>query len=771
MRGNTRDTDPAGPDIAAVQRLRELSVRLITIADTRLIFDEALAGVMELTRADRGDFQLFDRKSKTLSIAAHRHVGPRYLQYFGNAAATRAWITQRALQRRKRLIVADITIDPKWEAQRTIARSTGFRAVGALPLFERNSGIPVGVISALFRKPCRPCARDLFLVDFYVQQAAQVIALKMEVDRLRARAQSLQAAVDLLGLGLYAWDLQSNALKWDARTKAIWGLPADAVIDYHGWHSRVHPDDAARVDVAFARCRDAGSGRKYDIEYRVNGADGVERWVSTRGQTFSHNGGAVNFIGVACDITARKEAELRLRHREARLTSILLQLPLGLGLLDKNGDLLLSAGALGSLWNTLKPSIDASQTSEWLSYDEAGSPLKSKDYPAARALRGESAMQGTDFIHTADDGRKSWMRVRAAPFRDDDGGANGAIGILEDIEAAKQPEEALREKDELLRQFSEQSTSALWILDVGTRQVEYLSAAHKTILGQHRQPIHWLEAIHPEDRSRTSDKLERAVQGAVVVQEYRILRPDGTLRFIRESIFPIRDANGKVWRVGGIAHDITSNASQVYVVPDATTPERIMRPLQHAGYNVRVFTSKQFLDIADVLAPGCTILDIRGSEMSRSLDILRQLKWKRNHLPLIVIAGGGVDVTVMVQALRSGAVDWLEAPFPDRKLLDTVSSALATVQIFADDKRDVDFARASIANMSERERQVLEYLLAGLTNKEIARELGISPRTVELHRGNVMELLRARTLPEAVLMATAAGLQPARSSRRTTPQG
>jgi FixJ family two-component response regulator len=140
---------------------------------------------------------------------------------------------------------------------------------------------------------------------------------------------------------------------------------------------------------------------------------------------------------------------------------------------------------------------------------------------------------------------------------------------------------------------------------------------------------------------------------------------------------------------------------------------------------------------------------------------LRQLKANGNNLPLIVTGVSSGNVTLAIQAMKAGAVDWLEMPYQDDQLLMAVSSALADIRLSAERSRDAEFARARIAGMSVRERQVLEGLLAGGTNKVIGRALGISPRTVELHRASVMERLGVGTLPEAVLMAAAAGVRPA----------
>ena len=137
---------------------------------------------------------------------------------------------------------------------------------------------------------------------------------------LRESKARLQAAVDLVGLGCYAWNPQTNALEWDAGLKAMWGLPADVPVDWDVWRAGVHPDDRARVEAAVQRCADPQGDGVYDVEYRViRKNDGVERWVATRGQTHFDHDRPVSFYGVAIDITDRKRIESTLERRvEAR---------------------------------------------------------------------------------------------------------------------------------------------------------------------------------------------------------------------------------------------------------------------------------------------------------------------------------------------------------------------------------------------------------------------------------------------------------------------
>jgi PAS domain S-box-containing protein len=134
--------------------------------------------------------------------------------------------------------------------------------------------------------------------------------------RLLESEARLQVAVDLVRLGRYVWNPQTNELQWDDTLRAMWGLAAGAPVDYEVWRAGVHPDDLARVEAAVHRCTDPRGDGVYDIEYRVIGKmDGVERWIATRGQTNFENEAPVSFFGVALEVTGRKRIERRLERR------------------------------------------------------------------------------------------------------------------------------------------------------------------------------------------------------------------------------------------------------------------------------------------------------------------------------------------------------------------------------------------------------------------------------------------------------------------------
>jgi two-component system response regulator FixJ len=176
-----------------------------------------------------------------------------------------------------------------------------------------------------------------------------------------------------------------------------------------------------------------------------------------------------------------------------------------------------------------------------------------------------------------------------------------------------------------------------------------------------------------------------------------------------------------------------------------------------AGIDVQTYESAvAFLDVAAKVKLGCVITDVRMPELS-GVDLLRRLRELKLGVPVIVITGHG-DVPLAVEAMKIGAVDFLEKPFDDEVLLASVRSALN--QLDRDSKRQAERGEIEgrLAALSNRERDVLEGLVAGHANKQIAYDLGISPRTIEIYRANLMTKMQAASLSDLVRMALIAGI-------------
>ncbi len=157
-----------------------------------------------------------------------------------------------------------------------------------------------------------------------------------------------------------------------------------------------------------------------------------------------------------------------------------------------------------------------------------------------------------------------------------------------------------------------------------------------------------------------------------------------------------------------------------------------------------------FLKMAPGLDRACLVTDLRMPDMS-GVELLRRLRDAKAMLPTIVITGHA-DVPMAVEAMKAGALDFIEKPFEDEVLLDAIARAVAELDRKSVVAEDTGAIRDRIERLSERERQVMKAIVAGLPNKTIAYDLDISPRTVEVHRANVMAKMQARNLPELVRM-------------------
>ncbi len=196
----------------------------------------------------------------------------------------------------------------------------------------------------------------------------------------------------------------------------------------------------------------------------------------------------------------------------------------------------------------------------------------------------------------------------------------------------------------------------------------------------------------------------------------------------------------------------------IYVIDDDDAVRQSLEfLLKTAGMTVRGFEhAKAFLDILPQVGHGCVITDVRMPGMS-GIDLLTRLKDSNPKLPVIIITGHG-DISLAVEAMKIGAIDFLEKPFDDDHLIAAVRAALNRDAGVVKRKAELGEITEKLAALSNRERQVLDGLVAGKANKSIAFDLGISPRTVEIYRANVMTKMAANSLSDLVRMAMLADI-------------
>ena len=190
--------------------------------------------------------------------------------------------------------------------------------------------------------------------------------------------------------------------------------------------------------------------------------------------------------------------------------------------------------------------------------------------------------------------------------------------------------------------------------------------------------------------------------------------------------------------------------STVFVVDDdPAMRESLSWLLQSAGLSVETFESAEhFLSRCDATRPGCLLLDLKLPGRS-GLELQHELASRDVSLPIIFLTGYA-EVPTAVRALKTGAFDFLEKPFGDETLLDCVRRAVDVDRRMRLEKEQISGVTVRLTRLSPREREVMELMIAGKPTKVIASELGLSPKTVEVHRGRVMRKMEVRTLPHLV---------------------
>ena len=179
--------------------------------------------------------------------------------------------------------------------------------------------------------------------------------------------------------------------------------------------------------------------------------------------------------------------------------------------------------------------------------------------------------------------------------------------------------------------------------------------------------------------------------------------------------------------------------------------------LKTSGFDVVTYPSGvAFLKEIDRNTLGCVLLDVRMPEMD-GLEVQQALLDRGIAMPIIVLTGHG-DVTIAVRAMKGGAVDFIEKPFEKATLLEAIAAAFERISNNSNSAQRAQAAKVMLAKLTPREQEVLKGLVQGLPNKTIAYDLDISPRTVEVHRANLMSKLGARSLSEALRLGFSAGL-------------
>ena len=204
---------------------------------------------------------------------------------------------------------------------------------------------------------------------------------------------------------------------------------------------------------------------------------------------------------------------------------------------------------------------------------------------------------------------------------------------------------------------------------------------------------------------------------------------------------------------------MTEDNPVVYVVDDdPSVLEALERLLRSAGHDAKIFSSAfEFLDFNHPDAPGCLILDIKMPRLD-GLELQDRLSEKGISLPIIFITGHGT-VPSSVKAFKAGAMDFLQKPFKDKDLLDAVSRGIEKHRRLRQEQKEMKMLRDRLDTLTPREREVFALVASGMLNKQVAFDLGISEKTIKIHRARVMQKMAAQSLADLVRFAEKLGIR------------
>lgn len=384
---------------------------------------------------------------------------------------------------------------------------------------------------------------------------------------LAAGLERLALAQHASGIAIYDHDLRSGRVFWDARMRAIWGVPDDVAISQEVFAAGLHPDDVEAVEAAFARALDPAGDSAYDAEYRViSRLDGVTRWVAASGRVAFDRGTALRHVGTVRDVTARRAAEAAMREGEARLKAAL-------------------HGARLGLWERHLPSSRATWDARaveiygGLTPEECvGNPDNWRDriHPDDRAARiaeveAATAQGGPDSYSVAfrfrrNDGGWNWVTAHGTVVERDPRTGRGIrlAGVLQDLTDARLAEEALRTSEERLRLAQEAAGVGSWEWDIGSGALHWSESCYRLHGMDPARPVafeEWRAHLHREDVARVEASLRAALAGpgSRWEIEFRFIRPlDGEERWIIGRGQVVREpVTRRALRVLGVGLDVT----------------------------------------------------------------------------------------------------------------------------------------------------------------------------------------------------------------------
>ena len=503
--------------------------------------------------------------------------------------------------------------------------------------------------------------------------------------------------------------------------------------------------------------------------------DGSRVPVSVSGQPLVV-GGRQQLMLIGRDITERERAQQKLRMSEEMIRTMFDSAPVGVVIADERGMLIETNRYLQETFGYTESELQGTHISELAHPDDADACSNQ----FSELVLGNISRFEMSKRCLLKDGSVGWANIMFSAVRRPDHTFRFGLGMIADITERKRAEEMLRESEQKFRVLAENTADVFWIFDPNDKRSPYVSPAYEELWGRTRESLRedsksWLATVHPDDRERVSEAFEKQVETGEYEAEYRIIRPDGSLRWIWDRGFAVKDKSGLTQRIVRIAADITERKRAEEALRESEDQFRAIFNTAPIGVaiadkdGILVETNgwlQEMFGYADDELRGMRISDLTHPDDREAYanlfdDLVRGGSSRLQlNMRCLLKNGSAVSANVTISAVL-GPDGTFRFGFA---MIEDVSERLRAEEILRKTREEIEsrvelrMRSGGAYGLTFREFTVLHHVAEGKSDKEIGLELGISPLTVQKHVANILSKMEAGSRTEAGVRAEREGL-------------